>query len=106
MGTSVDTMTDDELREELTSLADDFDSLSDDARDDMLFIYDWKPPVWLDGNGERGGYPSDHPLFDVWSYRGRERAVVVAAVLREAIKRLAPGEKFPPYIVGPSGERW
>ena len=95
-------MTDDELREELTSLADDFDSLSDDARDDMLFIYDWEAPVWMNGYGLR--------VFDVLSYPGRERAVVVAAVLREAIKRLSPAdekfEKFPPFIVGPSGKRW
>ena len=92
-------MTDDELREELTSLADDFDSLSDDARDDMLFIYDWNEPEWMSGYGMR--------LHDVLTYPGRERAVVVAAVLREAVKRLTPaGEKFPPYIVGPTGERW
>ncbi len=92
-------MTDDELLEELTSLADDFDSLSDDARDDMLFIYDWEAPVWMNGYGQR--------VYDVLSYPGRERAVVVAAVLREAIKRLSPAdEKFPPFIVGPSGERW
>ena len=82
-------MTDDELREELTSLADDFDSLSDDARDDELFLYDWKPPLWLSRHGERGGYPYTHPLFDVWSYAGKDRAVVIAAVLREAINRLS-----------------
>ncbi len=92
-------MTDDELREELTSLADDFDSLSDDARDDRLFIYDWEAPAWMDGYGLR--------VHDVLSYPGRERAVVLAAVLREAIKRLTPitGEKWPSYTVGPTGER-
>ena len=102
MGTGVDSMTDDELRKELTSLADDFDSLSDDARDDMLFIYDWEAPVWMDREPEH-----TYPLSTAYNYPGRERAVVVAAVLREAIKRLPPpAEKFPPFIVGPSGERW
>ena len=97
-------MTDDELREELTSLADDFDSLSDDARDDMLFIYDWEAPVWMNGYGQRVFEPPD---TSVLSYPGRERAVVLAAVLREAIKRLTPvtGEKWPSYTVDSTGER-
>ncbi len=81
-------ITSEELVEELTTLAEDFDSLSDDARDDMLFIYEWNPPVWLSRNGQRGGIPYTHPLFDVWSYPGQERAVVIAAVLRETIKKL------------------
>ncbi len=100
-------MTDDELREELSSLADDFDSLSDDARDDMLFIYNWEAPVWMDREPVRGGYPYTHPQFNEYTYPGRERAVVLAAVLREAIKRLSPvtGEKWPSYTVGPTGER-
>ena len=35
-----------ELIEELTALAEDFDSLSDPARDDMMFIYEWTAPSW------------------------------------------------------------
>ena len=81
-------MTNEELIEELTALAEDFDSLSDDARDDELFIYEWTPPVWFDGGSKRGGIPYTHPLFNVWSTPGRDRAVVVAAVLREAIRKL------------------
>ncbi len=81
-------MTDEELLEELTALAEDFDSLSDDARDDELFIYDWEPPEWLPRHPERGGTPHTHPDFNVWNYVGLERAVVIAAVLREAIRKL------------------
>ena len=74
-------MTDEELLEELTALAEDFDSLSDDARDDMLFIYEWKAPVWMD-------YYPDGPIGGPYTYPGPERAVVVAAMLREAIRKL------------------
>ena len=69
-------ITNEELVEELTTLAADFDSLSDPARDDMLFIYKWKAPVWMTYSPFRRNRPSP------------ERAVVIAAVLRETIKRL------------------
>ncbi len=77
-----------ELIEELTALAEDFDSLSDPARDDMMFIYEWTAPSWWTYYLERGASHYSDPLWKVITYPGLERAVVVAAVLREAIKRL------------------
>ena len=42
----------------LRKLAGDFERLTDPARDDMLFIYEWEPPKYVGGfkKGEIVGY--------------------------------------------------
>ena len=69
-------MTDEQawLSVKLAELADDFDRLSDPARDDANFFYDWEPPEWLVG-GQM--FPGGREAQDA--------AVLVAAMLREAV---------------------
>ena len=33
----------------LRQLAADFETLSDPAKDDSLFLYEWEPPAWYNG---------------------------------------------------------
>ena len=61
------------LSVKLAELADDFDRLSDPARDDANFFYDWEPPTWLVGGQMYGGREA------------QDAAVLVAAMLREAV---------------------
>ena len=78
-----------DLAQELRRLADDFDRLADPARDEMLFIYDWQPPDWLN-------YPEGR-AFPPEGFDGRkinslpmvsDRLIEIAATLREAAKKL------------------
>ena len=61
------------LSVQLAELADDFDRLSDPARDDANFFYDWEPPTWLVGGQMLSGREA------------QDAAVLVAAMLREAV---------------------
>ena len=62
------------LSVKLAELADDFDRLSDPARDDANFIYEWAPPAWLIGGKM------------VQGREAQESAVGIASMLREAVK--------------------
>lgn len=64
------------LIEELTLIAEDFDRLSDPARDDATYIYKWDPPVWYIG-GEM-----------MRAQEAQDAAVVAAAIVRQAIAAL------------------
>ncbi|RLC54702.1 MAG: hypothetical protein DRH89_09170 [Candidatus Cloacimonadota bacterium] len=97
-----------DLRRELDALADDFETLSDPARDESLFIYKWQPPDWYDPGWKMKTYASGREVPDC---RDTDRLVELSAVLRTAASIVGSLDSARPEGMGtliytiPSGAR-